>query len=375
MQDRPAIYHWLYKYKLYHLPFWLAYHYLWWTLHSGDPLEAVHSILTTPYVFKFSFYVVFQAIGVYFNLYFLIPRYLEKGKYFRYISLVLMTVICSAWLIVIGYYAGSAWSGKTMQELYNVAQDGYFILFKNNSLPSTVAAMTFAMSIKLAKNWLQTRRKQQLLEKENLETELKFLKSQFNPHFLFNTINSIFVLIHKNPDLASDSLAKFSGLLRYQLYDCNEPQIPLGQEMAYLENFIELEKLRQDYSFELDAEMPVEGYGNLTIAPFILMPFMENAFKHISRFKDRTNWIKIDLRLEGARLHFQISNSKTSQNGHSAGWMHYSGIGLKNVRRRLDLVYPEAYELKIQDSEESFRVMLRLNLQEQPTPQMKSATG
>ncbi|WP_222597155.1 histidine kinase, partial [Chitinophaga pinensis] len=103
---------------------------------------------------------------------------------------------------------------KTMQEAYGIT--GIVFSVSGNSIPSTLAAMTLAMSIKLGKNWLQTQRKQQMLEKEKLETELNFLKHQFNPHFLFNTINSIFFLIHKNPDMASASLAKFSELLRYQ---------------------------------------------------------------------------------------------------------------------------------------------------------------
>ncbi len=116
--------------------------------------------------------------------------------------------------------------------------------FQINALPSSVAATTLGMSIKLTKNWIQSRRREQELEKEKLETELKFLRSQFNPHFLFNTINSIFVLIHKNPVMASESLAKFSDILRYQLYECNEHCIPLGQELNYLENFIELQRLQ-----------------------------------------------------------------------------------------------------------------------------------
>ena len=208
--------HWLFRYKLYHLPFWMLYHYLWWVVAIGSPTEAASSILFSVYSFKFIFYVVFQAIGVYFNLYFLIPRFLEKGRYATYMSLLLLTILGTAAFIVTGYYAGAFFSEQTFQELYNAPPSAYFQFFKGNALPSTVASMTLGMSIKLTKNWLEARRqqqllekKQQLLEKENLETELKFLKSQFNPHFLFNTINSIFVLIHKNPDSAAESLAKF----------------------------------------------------------------------------------------------------------------------------------------------------------------------
>ena len=230
--------------------------------------------------------MVFQAIGVYFNLYFLIPRFLEKGRYVPYVSLLLLTIISTAAFIVSGYYLGALLSEKTFQELYNMDPANYFYLFESGALPSTAASMTLAMSIKLTKNWIQTRRREQLLQKEKLETELKFLRAQFNPHFLFNTINSIFVLIHKNPTMASEALAKFSDLLRYQLYECNEHEIPLPQEIRYLENFIELQKLRQDNSnLELSVQLDQQHTLDLSIAPFVLIPFVENAFKHVSQQK------------------------------------------------------------------------------------------
>src|ERR1044071_4529426 len=210
--ETPSKYNWLFKYKLYHIPFWFIYHYLWWTITIGSAWDAAHNIFYSAYSIKYCFYVIFQAIGVYFNLYFLIPRFLEKGRYAEYISLLLITILCTASLIASGYYASAWLSGHSFQELYGVDPSRYSHFFQINTLPSTVASTTLGMSVKLTKNWLQSKRREQALEKEKLETELKFLKSQFNPHFIFNTINSIFVLIHKNPDMASDSLAKFSGM-------------------------------------------------------------------------------------------------------------------------------------------------------------------
>ena len=184
-----------------------------------------------------------------------------------------------------------------------------------------------------------------MLEKEKLETELNFLKYQFNPHFLFNSINSIFFLIHKNPDMASASLAKFSELLRHQLYECNDHQIPLSKEIAYLENFIGLEKLRQNDNLEVFFQVQENFAGHSGIAPFVLMTFMENAFKHVSRHHDAHNWIRGDLRLEKANLTFNLSNSISEEQ--NAEVVNYGGIGLKNVRRRLDLIYPGKYKLDI----------------------------
>ncbi len=349
---------WLIKYKLYHIPFWLLYHYLWWVVAIANPVKAAHAILFTPFAIKFGFYVVFQVLAVYFNLYFLIPRYLEKGRFTEYIVYLLITICSAALLIIPGYYLTALASKQTVQELYG---SGSCIFgFLGNSLPSTLATMTFAMSIKLTKNWIRTERRHQQLEKEKLETELKFLKNQFNPHFLFNTINSIFFLIHKNPDMASASLAKFSDLLRYQLYECNDTQISLSKEITFLENTIELEKLRLNNNIEVSLFINQQNTGHLGIAPFILMPFVENAFKHVSRFTDKPNWIRIKLQIEQEQLTFSVSNSVSQ--GPFKEVIRYGGIGLKNVQRRLDLIYPGLYDLDIQSNMTSFEVSLQLNL-------------
>jgi LytS/YehU family sensor histidine kinase len=160
--------------------------------------------------------------------------------------------------------------------------------------------------------------------------------------------------------MASASLAKFSELLRHQLYECNDQFIPLSKEVAYLENFIELEKLRQNQDIEVNFNVD-EGYpANLGIAPFVLMTFVENAFKHVSKHKGGANWINIQLAITGRQLSFDIANS-TSQEQLSEV-INYGGIGLKNVQRRLDLVYPEQYQLEIQDNHDTFLIKLDLQL-------------
>lgn len=306
--------------------------------------------------------MIFQATGVYFNLYYLIPKFLEKGKYGLYGILLLLTILTTAAVTISGYYASAFISGKTFQELFGRSPDDYMYFFKTYSLPSTVACMTLGMSIKLTKNWIQSTRRQQLLEKEKLETELKFLRSQFNPHFLFNTINSIFFLIHKNPMLASDALAKFSDLLRFQLYECNEMQIPLTNELTYLENFIELQKLRVNKNVEITLDIDPKPKYHLAIAPFVLITFTENAFKHLSEYADKLNWIKISLKLSEFDFQFNISNSVDSIRKEEV--MNYGGLGLKNIKRRLDLIYPDQYKLEIQQGTESFEVQLNLKLTE-----------
>ncbi|WP_226940511.1 MULTISPECIES: sensor histidine kinase [unclassified Imperialibacter] len=345
------------------MPFWFAYHCAWWTLLTGSVQDVAHSILYAPFGVKFSFYVIFQAIAVYFNLYFLMPRYFEKGRYAVYFVSLAVTVVLAAMAVNFGYFV-NAWAyDTTVQKLFNIESTDPFYFFKRNTMPSTVASTTLGMSVKLAKNWIRDKRRQQELEKEKLETELKFLKSQFNPHFLFNTINSIFVLIKKNPDVASESLAKFSELLRYQLYECNEHRIPLGQELAYLDNFIELARLRLDVGkFDLQLDFERDLGGNAMIAPFVLMPFVENAFKHVSQQEGRPNWIRMQLSLSDYLLNFSIANSVEPEQARAKEAVSFGGLGLKNVQRRLDLVYPDSYSLSIDKGNDEFKVSLKIDL-------------
>jgi hypothetical protein len=349
---------------LYHIPFWLAYHILWWTVAIGSLTEVFHNIFFSAYSIKFLFYVFFQAVGVYINLYFLMPVFLGKGKYLQYAGLVALTILTTAILIVPGYEVSSWLSGYPGEELYGRPGTDFWYFFQVNTLPSSAAAMTLGMSVKLAKEWIQSRKRQQVLEKEKLESELKFLKSQFNPHFLFNSINSIFVLIHKNPAMASESLAKFSGLLRYQLYECNEAMIPLDREITYIGNFIELEKLRQEDNIELRVEIQVHNSSELLIAPFMLMPFIENAFKHVTKKTEGANWITIKLHCEDRRLHLVCDNSISPQHQDYREPMQYKGLGLKNVQRRLDLLYNDRYSLQIESTDESYHVSLMIGLDE-----------
>jgi two-component system LytT family sensor kinase len=350
--------HWLIRFKLYHIPFWLAYNYVLWAVTIGNPVKAAHDLFYLPFTVKYFVYVLAQALAVYFNLYFLIPRYLEKSRFFLYTLLVLLTAATAAFLIVPVYYFAAFLAHTTTRQLFGA--DACMFYFFSNALLTTLASTTLAMSIKLTKNWRQTKHRQQLLEKEKLETELNFLRYQFNPHFLFNTINSIFFLIHKNPDMASASLAKFSELLRYQLYECNDERIALTSEIAYLENFIGLEKLRQSSSLELTLDIDRQDDDQSAIAPFMLMTFLENAFKHVSRHSDQPNWIKIGLQSTRNRLDFFIANSAAPC--HAGELIRYSGIGLKNVQRRLDLLYPGQYQLDIHNDDESFQVRLQLQM-------------
>jgi LytS/YehU family sensor histidine kinase len=161
--------------------------------------------------------------------------------------------------------------------------------------------------------------------------------------------------------MASASLAKFSELLRHQLYECNETLIPLEKEIAYLENFMELEKLRQNLG--LVTEYNINGAENthFAIAPFILITFVENAFKHVSTAKETNNKICININISDNALHLHVMNTKTPQQQQQI--IHYGGIGLKNVQRRLELIYPGKYKLDINEMPEIFSVNCELQLE------------
>ena len=274
----------------------------------------------SPLILKLLFYIPILLLAVCFNLYVLIPRYLEKGRFRAYVFILIATLFGASLCIVPGYYVTAFLAHGTVSELYGPGLCSYY--FFGNAMPAVFASLTFSLCIKMARVWIRTKRRQQLLEKEKLETELNFLKQQFNPHFLFNTINSIFFLIHKKPDTASGSLARFSDLLRYQLYECNVPLIALRKEIDYLKNCIELEKLRQNDNVRVSLELDDYPGDELCIAPFMLVTFVENAFKHVSKEPGLQNWITIRLKVDRQWLSFFVSNSRSAgtAGGNSVGF-------------------------------------------------------
>ena len=156
-----------------------------------------------------------------------------------------------------------------------------------------------------------TKMQQRMVEmaKEKAEAELNFLKSQINPHFLFNSFNSVYFLIDKNNTDARGALHKFSDMLRYQLYEMNGITVPVEKEIEYLKDYIDLQKLRKDenYAVEFNCSPAVKGFS---IEPLLLIPFVENAFKHISHHKNQLNFINLDLSMNNGAFHFTVENSK-----------------------------------------------------------------
>lgn len=197
------------------------------------------------------------------------------------------------------------------------------------------------------------------LSKEKLEAELKYLKSQINPHFLFNVHNSIHFLIQENPDLAARVLLKLSELMRYQLYDCERDWVTIGNELRNIENYLELEQVRSEGNVNISFNKEVSDAGRV-IPPFILITFVENACKHVARQNTPAGKIEINARQQNGFLHFTVRNDVDRQPDISS--QSFSGIGLTNLKKRLALIYADRANLRVDHTSRYFEIELKIPL-------------
>jgi two-component system LytT family sensor kinase len=224
-----------------------------------------------------------------------------------------------------------------------------------------------ALAYSLSKERFKAERHQKEIEGEKMKTELDFLKSQVNPHFLFNTLNNLYAESkkHKNPTL-SNGIAKLSHMMRYMIYDSNETFVYLDKEIEFLDSFIELQMLRISPNDPFELTKEVGPYNSsIKIAPILLQPIVENAFKHGIKLEEQS-YIDIKLFVKESKLLFSVKNSK-SNNSRS---IEHSGIGLSNIRRRLELIYPENHSLQIEENSDHFSVTLELHINEMSSKNM-----
>jgi two-component system, LytTR family, sensor kinase len=222
-----------------------------------------------------------------------------------------------------------------------------------NELRFVIITGTYAVLIRFMIDWFDSQKLKDELINQRQSSELALLRSQVNPHFLFNTLNNIYSLVYKKSDEAPAAVMKLSRIMRYMLYDSNSDNVMLDKEVDYLKSFIELQELRinqNDYvQFRIEGEIE-----NRTIAPMLLIPFVENAFKHGG--KNHTPGIVIQLIVEPRQIRFKVDNYK--KRNLLAQKDEIGGIGLQNIKRRLELLYHERHSLEISDEEEMFRVNL-----------------
>lgn len=301
-----------------------------------------------------------DMLHVYAVLYFLIPKFLLNKKYVAFGILfflfgVIEEIIARFFFYFI-YFPDQLQSEPFLSlELVSHYFGYLFIVFT-------------ASIIKLVKIWFIKNKEAQIAEREKLnaeiklkEAELKLLKAQVHPHFLFNTLNNLYGLTLESSKKAPEVVLKLSALLDYMLYKCNTNTVMLNNEIDHLRNYIDLEKLRYDEDLNIEFES-LGVTDNLQIAPLLLIPFVENSFKHGVNNSQQKLWIKIDLNVDRNNLRFVVENSKNNLNSKdNTGYTE--GIGLMNVKQRLELSYKDNYELNIENSTDVFSVELILNLE------------
>lgn len=333
------------KYKLDHVIFWVT------TI--AFYASVTSSLINKAGIFQYSLNLIIRngllMLICYSNVYYCFPQYFKKGRYGWYAlsvtgCLLLYTIfknIHDAWLY--GYVLGD------LQK-----QSVFYNTFYNFSI--AVFYLSFTLALALSKNWYKQQQLLQQIQVEKLETELRYLKAQMNPHFLFNSINTIYFQIDKNNVAARESLQKFSELLRYQLYECNEEAIAIEKEIEYLKSYIDLQRLRKKKNYNIHFETSDE-VQHFSIAPLLLIAFVENAFKHVSNFTDKDNYIQVQLHRQNGCMLFDVTNTKSN---HAV--IDTEGIGLKNVKRRLELLYENKYDLQINNEPELYAVHLKLQI-------------
>ena len=298
----------------------------------------------------FGIYSVINIGLFYVNFLYLIPKFLDKKKYKFYTIALFVTIV----VFSLGKY-GIALIYKSFLLVHD---NGKHVLFSSYIISAALTSVFFlflSTALKFGVDWFLNERIQRDLENQRLSAELAFLKSQINPHFLFNSLNSIYSLAYQKSDTTPEAILKLSEIMRYMLYESNDNKVDLEKELQYLQNYIDLQKIRFGNKAFVDFKITGE-VGNQQIVPLLLIAFIENAFKH-GVANDPSMPICLRINLDGKHLHFYMENKKHALNKDNEG-----GIGLNNVKRRLDLLYPGKYTLTIQDEPNIYTCELSLVL-------------
>lgn len=284
----------------------------------------------------------------------------RKTGYFLILILLIAATYLLTYLINDVLLFDPVMDAKFKEAFKNFENSGNVKRFKAfgliNHVLTSILISGFAMGLGVMEKLKQNEKKQKELEKEKLHSELAFLKNQVSPHFFFNTLNNIYSLIGIDGPTAQNSVLKLSKLMRYLLYESEHGKTQMSHEIDFMNNYIDLMKLRLSSRVELQIDFP-KDFPDFTIPPLLFVPFIENAFKHGVSSRDRS-FIHIHMQIEPDRISFTSENSigKSSQKDD----LQHSGIGLENVRKRLNLLFPEKHELKIVETESVFRVKLSI---------------
>ena len=336
------------KYKiLIHFAFWIYMFnqvlltIIMYSSKKYDPFEEITIYPITSFITFYSFYFIF---GLFFT---------RKSKLLPVILLIAVIGILIPLRVGLEFFFWKyiGYSHLKMSGPLFITSGWWF-----NSLRLVIIYGIYALLIHLAIGWFDTQKLKTELLLEKQSGELALLRSQINPHFLFNTLNNIYSLVYKKSDDAPEAVMKMSSIMRYMLYDATTDKVLLEKEIEYLKSFIELEKLRIRHKEFVELNITGNAEGR-TIAPMLLIPFVENAFKHCS--KNVTNpGIRITLSIEPDLFRFEVTNH--NRKNITVTKDQVGGIGLTNIRRRLNLLYPGKHQLEISSENDMYNILLIL---------------
>ena len=336
---------------LWHIAFWVVlvlYHTLIYSVYSGNfSTELMWEGMALPV----------KMGATYFTLYLLLPDYFMNRQFIRFSVYIMLTLLFAAFLqrlieyTVINLYINPYEQIETLLNPIKVLR----------AVIGIYPVVALAAFIKVGKHWYRRDLESQKLERDKLEAELKFLKAQIHPHFLFNTLNNLYALTLKQSENASEVVLKLSDLLSYMLYEANDRTVPLAKELNLLEVYISLEKIRYGERLKISYNVTGDPEGK-EIPPMLLLPFVENSFKHGASQELEQAEVRIDIEVEKNQLTLEVENDNSGVPEEPDGGGYREGIGLTNVKRRLGLLYGESHDLRIEDSGERFRVALTLQM-------------
>lgn len=286
----------------------------------------------------------------YVHLEILIPRYLDRQRFLMYMISVLLSTTS---IILISQLAD-----KIIFTSFEAQWPGYFQIVKlQQVLFSHLMILLFAYPFKLANQWHQRRQLLQQMQAHRHSAELKFLKEQVNPHFLLNVLNNAYSLTVMEDVQAGATIQKLRNMMEYMLINCQKTKIPLDQELDFLNNFLELQQLKKDHELNINFEQH-GGFESIEVEPLLFIPFFENAFKHGNLDDIQKGFLNSKIQLLERKLYFEIENSigNTSPIDYKKG-----GIGLTNIKQRLELLYPKKHRLHYTKSKNLFRVEMELS--------------
>jgi len=231
--------------------------------------------------------------------------------------------------------------------------------FTIHVISSNIFTVIFLGMIRFVMEWFEFEARKKSIENEHLTAELNFLRAQINPHFLFNTLNNLYYLAYSKSSNTPEVIAKLSQMMRYMIYDANHAKVPLTKEIEYMENYISLERLRLNDQIPINFKVTGDA-GQDKVAPFIFITFLENAFKHGVSNNNPNEFVNVDIDIRNHTCIYIVENSKRVSSKPEAE--EKSGIGLQNVRRRLELSYAGAYDLEVDDHSDKYRIKLTITL-------------